>query len=659
MSGSSVGSKRVVELDGLRGLAVLLVLINHFNKNWLPGGFLGVDIFFVLSGYVVTLSVFRRKLLNKGNTILEFYKRRFLRILPALIVCILVTTLFSVLFIPKAWLSQSIETTGIWSIIGGSNIAQIVTNDGYFAPSSEFNPYTHTWSLGIEEQFYLLIPILLIALRPRKIAFVVGLLTIASFIIAVMTTSSNPNFSFYSLITRFWELGVGVLLATFVANSIYTHKFLSISRYLGQYRSSIFLLLGLVCIAASSILQNYTVLTPWPGSLLPVAGTSLVILSTVIKNSHSRVSSVVSSLLSNPVFLWFGFISYALYLWHWPVIVLMKWTIGLNSLFSISLGFALSLFLACLSTYLIEKPFHAFVKSSGLKVVFCGLISIGLSTYFICELFARRNRIALSTVSINHRDWYAETPLSFGDDPNKLTIFVVGNSHALAYGPLLEQVHHMNGWNTRIFPLGHCAVGSIMRPASQSIDCISQVDSVLSTIYSEARPNDIVWFASLRMWRYIAQGSNKPDDISSFIGSKLYEENLSKGKKEIQLLISKLLQRDLRILVDRPKPVFKSHPFRCNDWFNRSNTLCSAGLAIEKTEFLRNSLGVNLAIDQLKSDFPSLIVWAPSRLLCDADQCAAMDGSKPLFFDADHLSRYGNLMLAPSFDALIKSSSDN
>ena len=659
MSGSSVGSKRVVELDGLRGLAVLLVLINHFNKNWLPGGFLGVDIFFVLSGYVVTLSVFRRKLLNKGNTILEFYKRRFLRILPALIVCILVTTLFSVLFIPKAWLSQSIETTGIWSIIGGSNIAQIVTNDGYFAPSSEFNPYTHTWSLGIEEQFYLLIPILLIALRPRKIAFVVGLLTIASFIIAVMTTSSNPNFSFYSLITRFWELGVGVLLATFVANSIYTHKFLSISRYLGQYRSSIFLLLGLVCIAASSILQNYTVLTPWPGSLLPVAGTSLVILSTVIKNSHSRVSSVVSSLLSNPVFLWFGFISYALYLWHWPVIVLMKWTIGLNSLFSISLGFALSLFLACLSTYLIEKPFHAFVKSSGLKVVFCGLISIGLSTYFICELFARRNRIALSTVSINHRDWYAETPLSFGDDPNKLTIFVVGNSHALAYGPLLEQVHHMNGWNTRIFPLGHCAVGSIMRPASQSIDCISQVDSVLSTIYSEARPNDIVWFASLRMWRYIAQGSNKPDDISSFIGSKLYEENLSKGKKEIQLLISKLLQRDLRILVDRPKPVFKSHPFRCNDWFNRSNTLCSAGLAIEKTEFLRNSLGVNLAIDQLKSDFPSLIVWDPSRILCDADQCAAMDGSKPLFFDADHLSRYGNLMLAPSFDALIKSSSDN
>ena len=659
MSGSSVGSKRVVELDGLRGLAVLLVLINHFNKNWLPGGFLGVDIFFVLSGYVVTLSVFRRKLLNKGNTILEFYKRRFLRILPALIVCILVTTLFSVLFIPKAWLSQSIETTGIWSIIGGSNIAQIVTNDGYFAPSSEFNPYTHTWSLGIEEQFYFLIPILLIALRPRKIAFVVGLLTIASFIIAVMTTSSNPNFSFYSLITRFWELGVGVLLATFVANSIYTHKFLSISRYLGQYRSSIFLLLGLVCIAASSILQNYTVLTPWPGSLLPVAGTSLVILSTVIKNSHSRVSSVVSSLLSNPVFLWFGFISYALYLWHWPVIVLMKWTIGLNSLFSISLGFALSLFLACLSTYLIEKPFHAFVKSSGLKVVFCGLISIGLSTYFICELFARRNRIALSTVSINHRDWYAETPLSFGDDPNKLTIFVVGNSHALAYGPLLEQVHHMNGWNTRIFPLGHCAVGSIMRPASQSIDCISQVDSVLSTIYSEARPNDIVWFASLRMWRYIAQGSNKPDDISSFIGSKLYEENLSKGKKEIQLLISKLLQRDLRILVDRPKPVFKSHPFRCNDWFNRSNTLCSAGLAIEKTEFLRNSLGVNLAIDQLKSDFPSLIVWDPSRILCDADQCAAMDGSKPLFFDADHLSRYGNLMLAPSFDALIKSSSDN
>ncbi len=153
MSKSLISSKRVVELDGLRGVAVLLVLINHFNKTWLPGGFVGVDIFFVLSGYVVTLSVFKRRLLNSGNTIIEFYKRRFLRILPALIVCILVTTLFSVLFIPKAWLSQSIETTGIWSIIGGSNIAQIVTNDGYFAPSSEFNPYTHTWSLGLKSNF--------------------------------------------------------------------------------------------------------------------------------------------------------------------------------------------------------------------------------------------------------------------------------------------------------------------------------------------------------------------------------------------------------------------------------------------------------------------------------------------------------------------------
>jgi len=659
MSGSSAGSKRVVELDGLRGLAVLLVLINHFNKDWLPGGFIGVDVFFVLSGYVVTLSVFRRKLLNNGNTIIEFYKRRFLRILPALIVCVLMTTLFSVLFIPKAWLSQSIETTGIWSIIGGSNIAQIVTNDGYFAPSSEFNPFTHTWSLGIEEQFYLLIPIVLIALRPRKIAFVVGLLSIASFIIALMCTSSNPNFAFYSLMTRFWELGVGVLLAIFAVNNIYTHKFLSFLRHLGQCRSSIFLLLGLVCIASSSFLQDYTVLTPWPGSLLPVAGTSLVILSTVIENPNSRVSSVVSSLLSNPVFLWFGFISYALYLWHWPVIVLMKWTIGLNSLFYISLGFALSVFLACLSTYLIEKPFHAFVKSSGLKVVFCGLISIGLSTYLVFELFARRNQIALSTVSVNHRDWYAETPLSFGSNPDKLTIFVVGNSHALAYGPLLEEVHRINGWNTRIFPLGHCAVGSIMRPASQSIECISQVDSVLSTIYSEAKPNDIVWFASLRMWRYIAQGRNKPDDISSFIGSQIYDEKLSMGKQEFQLLISNLLEKDLRVLVDRPKPVFKSHPFRCSDWFNRSNTLCSAGLSVTKTEFLRNSLGVNLAIDQLKSDFPSLIVWDPSRILCDADQCAAMDGSKPLFFDADHLSRFGNLMLTPSFDALIKSSSDD
>ena len=657
MSKSLTSSKRVVELDGLRGVAVLLVLVNHFNKTWLPGGFVGVDIFFVLSGYVVTLSVFKRRLLNSGNTIIEFYKRRFLRILPALIVCILVTTLFSVLFIPKAWLSQSIETTGIWSIIGGSNIAQIVTNDGYFAPSSEFNPYTHTWSLGIEEQFYLLIPILLIALRPKKIAFIVGLLSIGSLIIAVATTSSNPNFAFYSLVTRFWELGVGVLLAVCSTNSYFTRQFSSFCKALGDYRSPIYLILGLSCIAASSIFQDYSVLTPWPGSLLPVAGASLVILSTFYEKTQSKFAGIVSSILSNPVFLWFGFISYALYLWHWPVIVLMKWTVGLNSIFYIVLGMVLSLILACISTYFIEKRSHSLIRFSGITVVVSGLISVLLGTSAVLGLFAYRNRITLSTVNINHRQWYAESPVSNGSDPESLTIFVVGNSHALAYGPLLQQVHQLNGWNTRIFPLGICAVGSIMRPAEQSDQCKSNIDSVLTSILSEAKPNDIVWFASLRMYRYIEQGSIEPQDLSQFIGSNRYREELSKGFNEIELLMSSLIANDLRILVDRPKPLFKAHPFRCSDWFNRSNPVCSAGLSLQKTEFLRDALGVNLAIDRLKSDFPSLIVWDPSQILCGSDQCEAMDGSNPLFFDADHLSRYGNLILLPSFDFLVKSSS--
>ena len=648
---------RILQLDGLRGFAVLAVVINHFNEHWLAGGFVGVDIFFVLSGYVVTLSVLKRQVNNYKTGILEFYKRRFLRILPALILCITSTTILSALFIPRSWLSRSLESTGIWSIVGGSNIAQIITNDGYFAPSSEYNPFTHTWSLGIEEQFYLLIPIFLFLLSRRSAALIVAVLSTASIALAISWAGNQQALAFYSLFSRFWELGLGVLIAIFASSN--QSKMLLSNKSGHQVISIQFALSlsGLLAVLYSVIFNGSNVLTPWPGSVLPAMGTSLIIISTIInEKTKTAKSSLSDRFLLNPVLFWFGFISYALYLWHWPVIVLMKWTIGLDTIPHFIAGALVSLGLACLSTYYVEIPFSKLSKVNTSRVVCIGILSALASTFGVSQIFHKRDLITFSTVNKNRHDWYAEAPLRNGANKDKKTIFVLGNSHALAYSPLLHDLHLKQGWNTRIFPMGHCAVGSVMRPVEDWAACESSIETTIQKIFNEAKPGDIVWFASLRMYRYVDQGDNSIEDIPTYVSTEDFRSHLERGYEEISTLIPRFEKAGLKTLIDRPKPVFKTQPFRCVDWFNASNNICKPGFEIQKSEFIATSTGVNEKIDLLKNRFSSLIVWDPATILCSSESCSAMKGDKPLFFDADHLSRYGNTVLVGSLEEVLQPS---
>ena len=147
-------------IDGLRALAVLSVVIYHLNAAWLPGGFSGVDVFFVISGFIVSASVGARERENLPAFAIYFLARRIRRIAPALLVCLLLTTLFTALLVPNAWLSEANQKTGHYAFFGLSNVILARTSHDYFSPIADFNPYMHTWSLGVEEQFYLLFPAL-------------------------------------------------------------------------------------------------------------------------------------------------------------------------------------------------------------------------------------------------------------------------------------------------------------------------------------------------------------------------------------------------------------------------------------------------------------------------------------------------------------------
>ena len=150
-------------IDGLRAVAVLSVLLFHMRGSFLPGGFAGVDVFFVISGYVVSASLLHRHDNHIGRYLLAFYARRIVRIFPALLVCVLLTGVATTMLVPASWLSQTTAYTGLASIFGLSNFALVWFSDGYFSPRAEFNPFTHTWSLAVEEQFYLVFPVMFYA----------------------------------------------------------------------------------------------------------------------------------------------------------------------------------------------------------------------------------------------------------------------------------------------------------------------------------------------------------------------------------------------------------------------------------------------------------------------------------------------------------------
>ncbi|KAF1015648.1 MAG: O-acetyltransferase OatA [Stenotrophomonas maltophilia] len=205
----------VPHIDGLRAIAVLAVVVFHLDPAWLPGGFTGVDVFFVISGFVVSASVARLPALPLGASMLRFYARRLRRITPALVA----TAVASMLLIPESWLSEASDKTGLMVFFGLSNwVLGLVGND-YFAPRSEFNPYTHTWSLGVEDQFYLLFPLLFLAwtrsARGRWISL--GLFAVVSIAAllhaqALASRAQPPAWAFYATTTRLWQLGAGVLL---------------------------------------------------------------------------------------------------------------------------------------------------------------------------------------------------------------------------------------------------------------------------------------------------------------------------------------------------------------------------------------------------------------------------------------------------------------
>ena len=479
------------DIDGLRAIAVLAVIGFHAFPAWIRGGFVGVDVFFVISGYLISTILLTG--MERGSfRFSQFYIRRIRRIFPALIVVLLACMV-------AGWLVLfSVEYKALGKHVAGS--AAFVSNfvlwneAGYFDKAAATKPLLHIWSLGIEEQFYIVWPLLLFVVWKRKAATLalLLLLLIVSFTFNVL--SSDPVADFYSPLTRFWELMAGAVLAYL---SLHWEDLAGIFRKLprpaiqiigagtapGSMTCNITAVVGVLLIVAAVFTVDETKKFPGWWALLPVVGTYLMIAS----GPHAWINN---KLLATRGLVAIGLISYPLYLWHWPLLSFIRIVNGTApSPAAAALVILLSFALAWLTYLLVEKPLRfgksAPVKAAALLVVMAAIGSVGYFTYARGG-FAFRNPGAEDLVAAAQDFEHAEEDEVALGNPSAEQTILVGDSTMEQYIPRVRELIAQGTIDLKrnriIFDVhGGCPpIPDIAR--DQNPACAPFVDKVLATL---------------------------------------------------------------------------------------------------------------------------------------------------------------------------------
>ena len=659
------------EIDGLRTIAVLSVILYHaqivvFGHDFFKGGFVGVDIFFVISGYLIS-RILLSELFEKGKiSFLQFYERRARRILPILF------TVFIVSF-PLAYKyllpNQFIEYAhSIFSAtFFGSNIFFYFTNTQYGAEDSLLQPFLHTWSLGVEEQFYILFPIvLLLAYKFAKnhLVTIIAVLILISIQYADWQSTKNTQLNFFMLTSRLWELGIGSLLA------FYELKY---GRVKHELLNQTMPLLGLAMIVHAIVFFNNQ--TPHPSfiTLLPTLGTALIILFSV------NTTDLVSKVLSWKPIVGIGLISYSMYLWHYPIFAFARMadTNGLHNdekYLLILLTFVLSI----VSYFLIEKPFRnkqlLNVKKFSVAILILLIAVLGVNwKVFETKGFERRIPLLLSNHLLTSNDnsekfWNSlkvnrercngrdDNFCEFGNSFGK-NIFIVGDSHLASLS--IDLIDRLKDKNKLIMMTnrGCWMIKDTYRFKDKEKKIL---DEKCGLDYQKKRiemirqkPNSIILLGG-RMPLYLSQhffdneeGGIENNENNGFW--KVFEHKEQKPIKEaIKDTMLKLMNDGHKIVLlypipevgwDVPKKLFRDLPKdvnRLKNWLDDYRITTSYEVYQKRTQ---PSFELFDSIHH-----PNLYRVYPHKLLCDNQikgRCITHDDENIFYVDDDHPSNEG------------------
>ncbi len=630
------------DVDGLRAVAVLPVMLFHAGLPFFPGGFVGVDVFFVISGYLIG-TLIQQDLQQGRFTLAGFYERRIRRIIPALATVMLACVPAAWLLMPPADLKDFAESLAAVSLFV-SNLL-FWSESGYFDTAAELKPLLHTWSLAVEEQFYLLFPLLLgWAHRHRRVGRgLLAALGVASLALAQWQLRQQPDAAFYLLPARFWELAAGVLAAFVLLER--PSPGTPVLRQAGAAA-------GLLMIAGAALLFDRD--TPFPGlaALLPVAGSVLVILFAGPDNLTGR-------LLASRLPVGIGLISYSAYLWHQPLLALSRYrehALGTETMGVLLI--ALSLALAWLSWRFIERPFRTRGVLSTKAVMRFALI-VGLA--FIVLGFAghRYNGFAQQRTSAKTRQllatavkhpktkgcatsgWNYRKPADacvFGDRSVQ-EVAVLGDSHANMLSYPLADVLNPLGVAVRQLSFGGCepALGERGAQGPQAHDsaCAAWTSEALAYLKAHAEIDTVV--IAYRLYTHLHGGHvdaypEQPHNIDEQTRERrwnayvrLIRELTAAGKRVVVLQQVPEVRRRIHDLIfvaaDPAAPIISVS----RAWWDGRR-----GYALRRQDEL--PAGV-LQVD-------------PTGLFCDADHCYASSRGIAYYFDHNHLSATGASLLA-------------
>jgi peptidoglycan/LPS O-acetylase OafA/YrhL len=659
-SASSVSPGYRPEIDGLRALAVLAVIIYHFNERLLPRGFLGVDIFFVISGYVITSSMYRLPSGSLSHFLCGFYTRRIKRLVPALAICVGGSALLIALFNPHPWISLR---TGLTALFGLSNLYLLRASRDYFAQSSDLNIFTNTWSLGVEEQFYLIFPLLFRFLavgRGARWAWlfpgVIGALSILSLALFVWLSRDQGSVAFFLMPARFWELGFGSLLFAGRERAAKWTTRIDPLVTLG-------LLIGLLALPIPSV--------TW-------ATIGCVLLVTLLIGQLARDSQASRLLTCRPI-VFVGLISYSLYLWHWSVLVISRWTVGVDFLTTPFLVLLMVL-LAMVSYRFIERPLRHREWSrhrwgtigTGLAVlggVAVLLTVINLTSRYLYlgeigeQVGAGRQRTeskilarpGFADIDALSRDWerscnltphlltgasYRPKPIVDQDfiarcltaPPESRRLILVGDSFASVTGPHLAAIARRHRLQFRIIYGFGCPyplrLGEIR--LEPGLVC-REVDEELlrSTIIASLRPGDLL-VLRLYLPRYIPLEQDQIAPVDA------YDRALERLRDEVNQKGGSLL-----VIGANPTPTMAQIQTLDRQWFNLRQSSSASLIEIGRHDNLETAYYLQND-DHLQTRFPSTDRFRFFSLrpwLCNADNlCRLTARGEPVYNYDPHLT---------------------
>tara|TARA_B100000886_G_C20417186_1_gene489772 strand:- start:553 stop:2436 length:1884 start_codon:yes stop_codon:yes gene_type:complete len=619
---------RRADIDTLRAVSVISVIIFHLDQSFFPNGYLGVDIFFVISGYVITKSILK-SLKRSQFTFLNFYIKRIKRIFPAFLIVLFTSFIFAIFILLKADLNRYLESL-ISSLGLVSNFYFWVTG-GYFSTSDQLKPLLHIWSLSVEEQFYLFFPIFLYLVFKFKnqtniyLLMTILVVTISFFINLFFISKGHRDVIFFMFPARIWQFGLGAIFAMAPTMKIKNSWF------------DFIYLLSAVFLIIFNFIKKINFL---PDATFACLGASLILYNVNNKN-------ILSNIFKFKPLIFLGLISYSLYLWHWPIISFLKYIyIDSLSIKIIILSTLLIFLLSCLTWKFVEQLFQ-FNYSNKKVIIFviAGYVSLLLGSLAILETknfpsrYAKFPNVLANSIGSTYNCSRFEY-IKFGDtyacllNPNENDMekdILFGNSHAYMYG-----------WPFKKYLIDTNQEGLIVQLSS----CLPFIDKNISKEClkkSRAYYEDIVNDKTIKN---VILGFTWYSKVVNEKGKIIEDEDFKVRRNSINFLIDSLKNNNKNVYLIGPIEI---------PGLTFSPEIISREIVFKKKEnieFFNPRLDFNKKYNTIIEYYKSRLgknFLQPHEELCDEKNCYFADNHGSFFSDSNHLGKYGSLRMTKFF----------